>query len=168
MIQKARNNLMRVLLLFGSVLILVGVVLTGFLLATEEDSTVIEIYLEYNSSHTVEFEHLGLIPGWETRYQLEFLQTRVDRYDLYVDFIPKDGGGELAKYARVKILSGETEVYDELLADAFRHPSLILPVDFGTGANTSLTVVYYLPEDVGNEAKLAEAFFEVRFSAGTK
>ena len=168
MIQKARNNLMRGLLLFGSVLILVGVVLTGFLLATEEDSTVIEIYLEYNSSHTVEFEHLGLIPGWETRYQLEFLQTRVDRYDLYVDFVPKDGGGELSNYARVKILSGETEVYDELLADAFRHPSLILPVDFGTKANTALTVVYYLPEDVGNEAKLAEAFFEVRFSASTK
>ena len=168
MTQKARNNLMRGLLLFGSVLILVGVFLTWWMLATEEDSSVIEIRLDYESSHTVEFDHLGLVPGWETRYSVDFLQSRADRYSLHVDFVPKDGGGELPKYARVKILSGETEVYDELLADAFRHPSLILPVDFGTGANTSLTVVYYLPEDVGNEAKLAEAFFEVRFSAGTK
>ena len=168
MTQKVRNNLMRGLLLFGSVLILVGVFLTWFLLATEEDSSVIKIRLDSDGAHTVEFDHLGLIPGWETRYSVEFLESRVDRYSLHVDFVPKDGGGELSNYARVKILSGETEVYDELLADAFRHPSLILPVDFGTGANTSLTVVYYLPEDVGNEAKLAEAFFEVRFSATTK
>ena len=163
-----KNNLMRGLLVYGGVLILVGIFLIGWMLATEDDSSVIEIRLDGGESHTVEFEHLGLVPGWETCYEVKFLQSRLDRYDLRVDLVPIDGGGTLADYARVKILSGGEEVYDELLADAFKTPSLLLSVDFAAEANTSLTVVYYLPIDVGNEAKLAEAFFELRFSAGTK
>ena len=78
MTQKARNNLMRGLLLFGSVLILVGVFLTWWMLATEEDSSVIEIRLDSDGAHTVEFDHLGLVPGWETRYNAKAKNTQAD------------------------------------------------------------------------------------------
>ena len=68
----------------------------------------------------------------------------------------------------MKIVSNGETVYDELLATAFEDEILVLPVDFNEGINTELKIVYYLPLEVGNEAKNAEAVFEVLLTASNE
>ena len=42
---------------------------------------------------------------------------------------------------------------------------ITLSVDFAAEKNAELKIVYYLPLDVGNEAKNAEGMFELQFTA---
>ena len=51
---------------------------------------------------------------------------------------------------------------------AFEKEKIVLPVDFDEGENTELKIVYYLPLDVGNEAKNAEAVFELLLTASNE
>ena len=74
----------------------------------------------------------------------------------------------MKNYARVKIFANGEVVSDEQLADAFENEKIILPVDFDEGKNTELKIVYYLPLEVGNEAKKAEAFFELLLKASNE
>ena len=74
----------------------------------------------------------------------------------------------LKNFARVKILVKGEAVYDELLANALKDENISFSVDFGEDKNTELTVVYYLPIEVGNEAKNAEAIFELLITASNE
>jgi ribonuclease-3 len=55
-----------------------------------------------------------------------------------------------------------------LLADAFESDAIVLPVDFSQNRNTELTVTYYMPSEVGNEAENAEAIFDLRIVASNE
>ena len=68
----------------------------------------------------------------------------------------------------MKIVANGEVISDELLADAFEKEKIVLPVDFDEGENTELKIVYYLPLDVGNEAKNAEAVFELLLTASNE
>jgi hypothetical protein len=76
----------------------------------------------------------------------------------------KTKDGTLGDFARVKLLSHGNELYDKLLSEAFDGEAIELEVDLKNHINSELQVVYYLPSDVGNEAKGAEAFFELLVS----
>ena len=54
-----------------------------------------------------------------------------------------------------------SEIYDELLAEAMDGRSLSLNVNFKKAENTELKLVYYMPLEVGNEAKLATSDFRL-------
>ena len=45
---------------------------------------------------------------------------------------------------------------------------LFLPVHFDLLHNTELTVEYYMPIEIGNEAKNAEAHFELHLTASNE
>ena len=85
-----------------------------------------------------------------------------------LDFVDTDEEKTLKKYARVKIVADGEVISDELLADAFEKEKIVLPVDFDDKKNTELKIVYYLPLDVGNEAKNAEAVFELLLTASNE
>ena len=74
----------------------------------------------------------------------------------------------LKNFARVKIISNGETVHDELLASAFDSEDLKLTVNFAKKRNTELSIVYYLPIEVGNEAKNAEADFEIHLTASNE
>ena len=90
-----------------------------------------------------------------------------DKFDLSLDFAELRES-PLKNFLRVKIVTNDTVVYDELLADAFVDEPLVLPVDFTESKNIVLRIIYSLPEDVGNEAKNAEALFELIITASTE
>lgn len=163
-----KAGFMRWILLAGSVLILIGVALMLWMLLTADDRTVIKIDLGLEKP--VHFNELCLIPGEEVYYDLEFNGNKMNQYTVYFDFVDLDESKKqtLKNYARVKIEAGEEILYDELLADAFEGKAFTLPVDFDTGLNTKLTVVCYLPIDVGNEAENAEADFDLLIKASNE
>ena len=163
-----KSNLMRIILIAGSVLIIVGVSLMGWMLATEDERGVIEVKLEEGKTESLVFEDLSLVPGEECEYTVQLKKTSASKYDLELDFVDIDDEKTLKNYVRVKIVIDSEVISDQLLADAFENEKIVLPVDFKEGENTELKIVYYLPLDVGNEAKNSEAVFELLLTASNE
>ena len=162
-----RSKLMRLILIAGSVLILIGVSLMTWMLATEEERNNIKVELDGGETEVLEFEALRLVPGSQCEYTITLKNGNTDQYNLTLDFKETEEK-TLKKYARVKILSEEAEVYDELLETAFENEGIVLPVDFKQDLNTVLKIVYYLPIEIGNEAKNAEALFDLVLTASNE
>ena len=163
-----KSKIMRIILVAGSLLIIVGVSLMGWMLSTEDERGVINVKLEDDKTESLAFKNLTLVPGEECEYVIKLEKSGVNKYDMELDFVDKDEEKTLKNFARVKIISGDEVVCDELLVDAFGNERIVLPVDFDEGKNTELKIVYYLPIEVGNEAKKAEAVFELLLKASNE
>jgi hypothetical protein len=148
----------------GSVLIIVGVALLGWIMATEDERNVIEVYLEHGKTESLKFENLSLIPGGECEYKISLDSKYSKSYDITLGFREIEESA-LKDFAYVKIIANGETVCDELLATVLEGDNIVLPVDFTENKNTDLTIVYYLPIEVGNEAKNAEAIFELLLTA---
>lgn len=159
-----KSKITMILLIVGSALMIAGVSLWGWMTATEPDRNVINIDLSDGKDKSVTFEGLSMVPGDEREYKVALNNEHSNKYDLELDFVELENK-TLKNFARVKIISGEEVIYDELLATAFEQEDIVFHVDFTEKKNTELTFVYYLPIEVGNEAKNAEALFELIFTA---
>lgn len=162
-----KSRLMRIILIVGSLLIIVGVSLMTWMLTTEDERNVIRVSLSEGDSKPVRFEALSLVPGDECEYAVKLVKGGANKFDLKFDFI-ETGDGALKDYARVKIIVKDNIVYDDLLANALENENILLSVDFGEDINTEFRIVYYLPLDVGNDAKNAEALFGLMLTASNE
>jgi hypothetical protein len=162
-----KNKLMQVAILIGSVLIIIGISLMLWSILTNDERNAIKISLDIGDSKPIKFEALSLIPGDECEYSVKLQRSRAERFDLSLDFV-EIGDGALKDYARVKIIAKDDVVYDELLANTLENKRILFSVDFGEDKNTEFRIVYYLPLDVGNEVKNAEAQFELVLTASNE
>lgn len=151
----------------ASVIMIVGVLLMANLLTTEEERNSINVHINESSEKTLEFKDLFLLPGESCEYTIKLNGERSKQYDLSFDFIDVEEEKTLKDFARVRIEAGGDVICDELLADAFESENIVASIDFENEKNTEILIVYYLPIDVGNEAKNAEAVFELRLTAKT-
>lgn len=163
-----KSKLMRIILVAGSVLIIIGVALMAWMIATADERGVIDVDLGEGEAEALVFEDLSLVPGESCEYIVRLKEGAVSKYDLELDFDDVDPEKTLKHYARVKIVIDGEIIYDELLKDAFEKDKIILPVDFDENQNTELKIVCYLPIDVGNEAKNAEAAFKLLLKASNE
>ena len=161
-----KHGFMRIVLLALSILILAGVALLAWVLLFG-DQDVIVVSLEDNKETSIQFEHLGLVPGESCEYDIRLQHNCAQSCQVRLQFVEAEEK-TLKQFAFVKILAGETVVCDERMADVFDGEAIVLPVDFDAGINTELKIIYYLPLDVGNEAKYAEAIFELLLIAGNE
>lgn len=159
-----KSKLMQIILIVGSILIIVGVSLMTWMLATEDDRNVIRVQIDEGESKPVKFEALTMVPGDECEYSVKLVKGGTNKFDLKFDFV-ETGDGTLKNYARVKIIVRDNVVYDDLLVNTLGNKNILLSVDFGEDKNTEFQIVYYLPIDVGNEAKNAEALFGLMLTA---
>ena len=160
-----RSIFLRIVLIVSSALIIIGVLLMNWVLETSDDRDVIKIYLNNDEvAEVVEFESLALLPGDSCEYVVVLSSENSKIYDLNLSFVEIEEK-TLKNFAYVKIISGEEVLCDELLATTFEGEGIDLLVDFNDGKNTIIKIVYYMPIEVGNEAKNAEAKFELRLTA---
>ena len=159
-----QNRIKQIGLIVISVLILIGVALMLWSMLTDDDRNNIDVDLSDGVSDAVLFEDLCLIPGDEASYRIRLKNDNAKQYELRLDFVEK-GTATLKDFARVKVVNGEKVIYDEILATAFASDDIAFEVDFSREKNTELLIVYYLPLDIGNEAKSTEAVFELIFTA---
>ena len=162
-----KNSFSRIVLIFSSVLIIAGVSLLAWVQATSENRNVINVRVQEGKTESFEFDNLNLIPGESCEYVINLKRDSMKKYDLSLDFV-EIGNKSLKNFAYVKIISNGDVVCDKLLATVFEDQDVVLPVDFNEGKNTEITIVYYLPIDVGNEAKNAEAAFELLLTASNE
>ncbi len=164
----SKIKFMRIALIGASVLVLIGVSLMTWMLITEDDRNNVDVFLSEGMTETIQFENLSLVPGESCEYVVKLKGDNAKKYDLSLDFVDTDQEKTLKNFAYVKIIANEEVICDELLADAFENEKIVLPVDFDEEKNTELKIVYYLPIEVGNEAKNAEAFFELLLTASNE
>ena len=163
-----RNRLMRILLIIISVLILIGIILmrcTPNRLTTE--GGMIKVFLSDGKTQIIEFENLSLVPGEECEYIVVLENTVAEQCYVNLDFREIEEK-TLKQFVHVKIVSEGEVICDELLADIFQHETISLPVNFSEKQNTELKIIYFMPADVGNEAKNAESVFELRITTSNK
>lgn len=162
-----RSILMRVLPVVGSVLIMIGALFSGWLVATEEERNVINVRVSEENTQTVTFEGLRLVPGDQREYTILLDRSKTKTYDVKLDFTEEEER-ELKHFVRAKIIADGQQVCDELLATLVEGDDIILPALGGKEKQTELTIVYYLPAEVGNEAKNAEAKFLLQITASNE
>ena len=155
------------LLISGSILIIIGVILMGWMWANLNNHDVIEVNLADGVTYPVLFEDLSLVPGDERSYDISLRSTSAKNCDLTLDFVELEDK-TLKNYLRVKVTVGNDKICDALLAEVLAGDAFVLPVDFTGNKNTKLTVTYYLPEAIGNEAKNAGAVFELQITANNR
>ena len=162
-----RMLIMRIIGITASIIMLIGVGIMLYSFATEEERTVLSIDLDKTGEEgfTMEFDDLCMLPGESSEYTLELSHDAVDQYKLHLDFFDSDETLTLKNFARVKVVSNSGVVCDKLLADIFKEDKIVLDVDFDKGENLVLKFIYYMPSEVGNEAKLAEADFGLTITA---
>ena len=149
------------------VLLIGGAILLGWLVATEDERNVMKVDLESEVAKPIRFESLHLIPGESCEYTVTLSGERTKDYDVHLDFIETEDK-KLKEYARVKVVANGEVVCDELLARAFERDDIGLSVNFEKEKNIELTVTFYLPLEIGNEAKNAEAKFDLLITAGNE
>ncbi len=158
-----RNKIANAILIVMSVLILVGVGLTAYFLIA--DKNVIKVSVDPEQTQSVSFENLSLRPGESCEYTLVLSCEYDDEYRILFDFVEGDGVQTLKNYAYVRIEDNGRTVCDELLSDAFEREDIGLGANFGDGAKYNLTVTFYIPDHIGNEAQNAEADFTLLITA---
>ena len=160
-----KKPILKILLVAECALIIVGILFLIWMLNAERDRNYIEIYLSEGETESVGFEELCLVPGQSCQYKVVLKTDDIKQFQLSIDF-EQVKESPLKDYAYVRITSNDEVVTDMLLSNAFESDSIHLAVDFTQNVNTELTVIYYLPLEVGNEAKGAEAFFNLLLTAG--
>ena len=163
-----RGQFMRLVLISASSLIIVGVIIMAIVLSLEGAEDVIKVDIDSKEAQVVEFESLSLIPGESCEYVIKLDGDRSSQYDVTLDFVDLDKEKTLKNFARVRVESGEEIICDKLLVDAIEKEDVTVPVDLKKKKNSELKIVYYLPLDVGNEAKNAEAEFELHIMASNE
>lgn len=138
---------------------IVGVVILGVVLDNNRKANLISVDVESDEPQLVKFERMGLVPGESCEYTIRFKGE--EDLNLILDFVESEEEQSLKYFAFVKIIADDTVIIDELLADAFEHEEIELSVNFNEKRNTEISIIYYLPIEVGNEAKNAEADFDL-------
>ncbi len=158
-----QNDLTRIVMIVLCLLLLTGLLLIDQLQSCADEPNVIRVYAEDGATETVAFEGLALIPGSFSEYTVKLRSDGAKRCSLTMDFVETQQG-TLKDLARVKIVSEGTVLYDELLSDLFEGDGISLPVRFGQDKTACIKIVYYLPADVGSEAKDAKTTFDLRLT----
>lgn len=162
-----KSNFMRIGLIVSSILILIGVALTTYMMTTPNQRNVINVHIENGKTQAIKFEDLCLIPGEECEYTILLDSVAASNYDLMFDFHETEEK-TLKNYAYARIEINDEVICDQLLATLFDGDDMTLPVDLTEDKKTAIKIVYYLPEDVGNEAQNAEAIFELLITASNE
>ena len=162
------NKSMRIALAISSLLILLAVLMVEWVVFYRKDKDVIKVQLSQGETEIVDFESLSLIPGDSCEYVIKLKDDNFPKYDLSIKFSDSAPEKTLKNYAYVKVIADGKVVYEDLLATAFQDGGIVLPVDLIAGKNEELKIVYYLPLEVGNEAKNAEAIFKVKLTASNE
>ncbi len=144
------------------VLSLVAVGITVFMLTRDdiEYSFNIEIDGKDDENEVLEFTGLGLVPGGELRYTAAIYDTLNIESSIFLVFDAKEPQ-PLADFVYVRIIADGKVLCDRLLSALLARDSTTISCHLPKGGMQEIEIIYYMPVDVGDEAKHAEANFSI-------
>jgi len=162
-----KNKFVRIVLIVLSVMILIGVALIIYILSTVNNHNIIKVNIRDNATQVVEFQDLCLIPGEKCEYTISIGSDTSDKYKVELAF-HEIAENTLKNYVHIKIETNEEIVCNQLLATLFDNNNITLFVDLTEDKKNDIKIIYYLPEEIGNEAQNAEANFELLITASNE
>lgn len=156
---KLKNILILAAIALSAVVALTGV---GLYIAWEptNDEGMIRVNVSANGTEIVEFEDLHVLPGEESNYQLALYSPVNGPARVTLSFDEK-AEGTLKNFVFVKITNEAGEVVCDLLLAEAMTQEFSFDAELGRKDPCELSVTYYMPEDVTNEAKNASALFDL-------
>ena len=136
-----------------------GIVLFKIIELGKDDHS-IGVEIADGESGVASFEHLNLLPGEEVEYTLLVSSNEGPTYAVDFEFRESDDS-PLKDYVYVRMLIGEEEICNELLADVMDNGAISRNLVISKGDECEVTIIYYMPEEIGNEAEGAEAHFDL-------
>ena len=97
-----KNKLVRIVLIVLSVMILIGVALTIYMLSTVNNHDIIKVNIRDNATQVVEFQDLCLIPGEKCEYIISLGSDKADKYNVELAF-HETMENTLKNYVNIKI-----------------------------------------------------------------
>lgn len=152
------HKAINIMLIAVSIFALIGSIVTAYLLAQSEDSEIITLKIEDGTHETVGFESLCMLPGEESVYEFALAPTVAGGYTISLDF-SETKAGALAQYAYARIELGGETVEEKRLDALLDGDAILLSRSLSEYAPLLLTLTYYIPEQVGNEAQAASIGF---------
>lgn len=162
-----KSKFVRIVLIVLSVMILIGVALTIYMLSTVNKYDIIKVNIKDDATQVVEFQDLCLIPGEKCEYTISLGSDTADKYNVELAF-HETVENTLKNYVHIKIEANGEIVCDQLLATLFDNSNITLAVDLTEDKKNDIKIIYYLPEEIGNEAQNAEANFELLITASNE
>lgn len=155
-----RDILVLSFLIICSIIFLAHIVID----AQHIEDDIVYIQVEEGLTKEILFKKLDLAPGQSCDYVLVLERDEVLGYDLTFEF-EETQKLDLKNYVYIKMeICGEV-FYEKLLADAFEEKTFTMHIDHKVPDDDDITVTYYLPEDVGNEAQSAKSTFKLLLTA---
>ena len=124
--------------------------------------------VEFNSDKTkvISFEALDVLPGESSGYVLKLKPDVSGIYKIVLDFEEIEGSN-LKEYLRVQIVIDDDVIYDDILGKSFLE-DITFDYEFDNKNFKDLNIVYYIPDEVGNEVANATASFELNLTGRLK
>lgn len=149
--------------------VMVGIIIFEVIFAinlfrTPNNDETIQVEIKDGDTSVVEFEKLGLVPGQSIEYTLYLSSSSGPTKTVHFDFY-ETADSPLKDYVYVKMLFDGEVICDALLSDVMTDNSISFEADLSSGDQYEVTVIYYMPEEVGNEAEGAEAWFDLYITA---
>ncbi len=154
-----------VLLISMCALCMFGLLLTSEIRKLHNDSVVTEIIIDGRVEHTENFRGFMVVPGGSDEYRIKCIPVAGVYADLIIDFEEDETKAEqnkiLKNNARVQIQVDGEVVIDELLATLFESDPYEQVKRTYERKPFYIDVIFYLPENVGNEVKNTTVDFDI-------
>ena len=152
-----RDKIITWVMAFLCLLCLIAVGITIYMIASGKGDYFFSIRID-DQEDMLEFEGIGLVPGEELEYTVE-LDGRLNNVS-HLDFrFVAEEEQPLAEYVYAKVyIDGELKC-DELLSALLQKSKTVIECSLSKGESRELKIIYYMPIDVGDEAKRTEATF---------
>ena len=138
-------------------LCLVAVGITAYMILTDRGDFFFSIEVD-GQEDMLEFESVGLIPGGEASYTVE-LEGKLDfASTLNLRFVA-DEDQPLADFVYAKVYIDGNLQCDELLSALLQRSKTVIYCPLSRGETREVKITYYMPIDVGDDAKRTEASF---------
>ena len=147
-------------------LILVGSGIMGYFVANPDRGSE-TISVDIGKGGTVAFEDLALLPGEQTKYEIELKGEIETECEVTLSFEEK-GDKTLKYYVYARVEHNGEVIADKSLSELFEGEVFKFKSDLTKGKISILTVTYYMPSTVENEAENAEADFILHITAANE
>ena len=159
----------RLLLIILSLMILIGSSMVYLLMRHGHDGNVIKMDIQYGQPQKVEFSQLAMVPGGKSEYIINPYRYAPGVYDLTFSFTDKELGHSVFDQSVYVYVEYDGVVYcDKSLVEIFESEDFTITIDLTDRVSEEVKLVYYIPEDVGNEIQGATANFELFIIANEK
>ncbi len=152
------------LLLFGILVLLCSCFLV-YVFSESNYGNIIDVDIEDGVSEKVEFKSFHILPGESCSYVLRLNMKTAGDYKLQLDF-ERVSSHNLEKYVNVKILVGGRTLCDTPLFEFLSADCQGISYTMNSGLPENIEIIYYIPEEVGNEAQGAYTTFDLHITAG--